>query len=116
MSFAATRALTTGNAFAFEVLMDLIRARGCGLRSTLPQIMPGMVVSAANAARPVTLSTPSGRMVRWPIHLLLVIMFMGEPPAFQPRLPERRGRSCHSRYIGRDCLRAINAPPPRSDS
>ena len=44
-----------------------MRACGCGLRRTLPQIMPGMVVSAANWARPVTLSMPSGRMVRWPI-------------------------------------------------
>ena len=33
-------------------------------RKILPQIMPGIVVSAAKAARPVTLSTPSGRMVR----------------------------------------------------
>ena len=60
MSFAVTTALTPGNASAFEVSIDLMRACGCGLRSTLPQIMPGMVVSAANAARPVTLSTPSG--------------------------------------------------------
>src|SRR6186997_853239 len=39
--------------------------------------MPDMLVSAANAARPVTLSMPSGRMVRWPIHLLLVTTFIG---------------------------------------
>src|SRR5207245_1185568 len=36
--------------------------------------------SAAKAARPVTLSTPSGRMVRWPIHLLLVTTFIGLAP------------------------------------
>src|SRR6187399_316660 len=77
MSRAVTTALTPGSASAFEVLIDLIRACGCGLRNTLPQIMPGMVVSAANCARPVTLSMPSGRMVRWPIHLLLVTTFIG---------------------------------------
>ena len=76
MSRAVTTALTPGSASAFEVSIDLMRACGCGLRSTLPQIMPGMLVSAANAARPVTLSTPSGRMVRWPIHLLSVTTFI----------------------------------------
>ncbi len=48
MSFAVTTALTPGSFSAFEVSIDLMRACGCGLRSTLPQIMPGMVVSAAN--------------------------------------------------------------------
>ena len=78
-SRAVTTALTPGSASAFEVSIDLMRACGCGLRKTLPQIMPGMVVSAAKAARPVTLSTPSGRMVRWPIHLLLVTIFIVPP-------------------------------------
>src|SRR5690349_14946793 len=77
MSFAVTTAFTPGSFSAFEVSIDLMRACGCGLRSTLPQIMPGMLVSAANWARPVTLSMPSGRMVRWPIHLLLVTRFIG---------------------------------------
>src|SRR5512138_2289888 len=77
MSLAVTTAFTPGSFSAFEVSIDLIRACGCGLRSTLPQIMPGMLVSAANWARPVTLSMPSGRMVRWPIHLLLVTTFIG---------------------------------------
>src|SRR4029450_7852625 len=78
MSFAVTTAFTPGSFSAFEVSIDLMRACGCGLRNTLPQIMPGMVVSAANWARPVTLSMPSGRMVRWPIHLLLgAARFMG---------------------------------------
>ena len=77
MSLAVTTAFTPGSFSAFEVSIDLMRACGCGLRNTLPQIMPGMVVSAANWARPVTLSMPSGRMVRWPIHLLLVTRFIG---------------------------------------
>ena len=47
MSFDVTTAFTPGSASAFAVLIDLMRACGCGLRSTLPQIMPGMVVSAA---------------------------------------------------------------------
>ena len=47
MSRADTTALTPGSASAFEVSIDLMRACGCGLRSTLPQIMPGMLVSAA---------------------------------------------------------------------
>ena len=80
MSRAVTTALTPGNASAFEVSIDLMRACACGLRLTLPQIMPGMVVSAAKAARPVTLSAPSGRMVRWPIHLLLVMTFIARTP------------------------------------
>ena len=70
ISRAVTTAFTPGSASALEVSMPMMRACACGLRRTLPQIMPGMVVSAAKAARPVTLSAPSGRMVRWPIHLL----------------------------------------------
>ena len=62
-SLAVMTAFTPGSAAAFEVSIDLIRACGCGLRSTLPQIMPGIWVSAAYAARPVTLSRPSGRRV-----------------------------------------------------
>src|SRR5689334_19628063 len=80
MSFEVTTAFTPGSFSALDVSIDLMRACGCGLRSTLPQIMPGMVVSAANWARPVTLSIPSGRMVRWPIHLLLVTRFIGLAP------------------------------------
>src|SRR3954454_4213078 len=76
ISRAVTTAFTPGSASALVVSIDLMRACGCGLRRILPQIMPGILVSAANAARPVTLSTPSGRMVRWPIHLLSVTMFM----------------------------------------
>src|SRR5262245_56783479 len=64
-------ALTPGSAAAFSRLMALMRACGWGLRKTLPTSMPGSVESAPNAARPVTLSTPSGRIVRFPIHLLL---------------------------------------------
>src|SRR5262245_8704564 len=46
--------------------------------------MPGCEKSAPKAARPVTFSTPSGRMVRLPIHLLSV-----EPFAVMPVLPFR---------------------------
>ena len=45
-SFAVTTAFTPGSASALEVSMPRIRAWACGLRSTLPQIMPGMVLSA----------------------------------------------------------------------
>ena len=47
MSLDVTTAMTPGSFSAFEVSIDLMRACGWGLRSTLPQIMPGMVVSAA---------------------------------------------------------------------
>ena len=51
--------------------MDLMRACACGLRSTLPTNMPGSDRSAPNRARPVTLSTPSGRTGRVPTHFNL---------------------------------------------
>src|SRR3546814_2813021 len=44
-SFAVTTAFTPGSASAFEVSMPRITACGCGLRSTLAQIIPGMVRS-----------------------------------------------------------------------
>jgi len=47
MSLAVITAWTPGIASAFEVSIDLMRAWGWGLRRTLPQIMPGMWVSAA---------------------------------------------------------------------
>ncbi len=47
MSFAVITAFTPGWASALLVSIDLMRACGCGLRNTLPQIMPGIVVSAA---------------------------------------------------------------------
>ena len=46
-SLAVTTAFTPASFSALAVLIDLMRACGCGLRSTLPQIMPGMLVSAA---------------------------------------------------------------------
>src|SRR5215510_4380426 len=63
-------ALTPGSACALSKLIDLIRAWGWGLRRTLPQSMPGLEKSAPKVARPVTLSSPSGLLVRLPIHLL----------------------------------------------
>ena len=68
-SAAVTMAFTPGSAAAAEVSMDLITACGCGLRSTLPMSCPGMLKSAPKRARPVTLSAPSGRFGRVPIHL-----------------------------------------------
>src|SRR5262245_21554330 len=68
-------ALTPGSASALSKLIDLMRACGCGLRSTLPNSIPGCEKSAPKAARPVTFSRPSGLMVRLPIHLLSVDPF-----------------------------------------
>ncbi len=48
------------------VSIDMMRACACGLRLTLPHSMPGIAMSAPNAARPMTLSTPSGRIGRVP--------------------------------------------------
>src|SRR5262249_21747388 len=59
-------AFTPGRASALEVSIDTMRAWGCGLRSTRPISWPGRLKSAPKRARPVTLSTPSGRMVRVP--------------------------------------------------
>src|SRR6185437_11080055 len=68
-SAAVITAFTPGSASAFFVLIDLIRAWACGLRLTLPHSMPGITVSAPNWARPITLSTPSGRIGRVPTTL-----------------------------------------------
>ncbi len=65
-SAPVTTAFTPGSASAFLVSMPRMRAWACGLRLMRPQIMPGMTKSAPNAARPVTLSTPSGRIGRVP--------------------------------------------------
>src|SRR6201998_3032793 len=59
-------ALTPGNAIALSVLIETIRAWACGLGLILPHNMPGIFISAPKLARPVTLSTPSGRMGRVP--------------------------------------------------
>src|SRR6516165_12502450 len=59
-------ALTPGKAIALSVLIDTIRAWAYGLRLILPHNMPGNFMSAPKLARPVTLSTPSGRMGRVP--------------------------------------------------
>src|SRR6476646_9857028 len=70
-SLAVTTALTPGSFSAFEVSIDLMMACGWGLRSTLPISWPGRLKSAPKRARPVTLSAPSGRSGRVPIHLYL---------------------------------------------
>src|SRR6185295_15108652 len=59
-------ALTPGSASAFQVSIETMRACGCGLRSTRPMSWPGRLKSAPKRARPVTLSTPSGRIWRVP--------------------------------------------------
>src|SRR5918996_3737699 len=71
MSWKSSRvitALTPGSARALEMSIDLILACGWGLLRTLPTSMPGKEKSAPKRARPVTLSTPSGRTGRVPIH------------------------------------------------
>ena len=67
-SALVTIAFTPCSAAAFEVSMDLIFAWAWGLRNTAPVNMPALKVSAPNFARPVTLSTPSGRIGRVPTH------------------------------------------------
>ena len=62
-------AFTPGRASAWEVSMDRMRAWAWGLRRIPPTSIPGSEWSAANRARPVTLSTPSGRTGRDPTHL-----------------------------------------------
>ena len=59
-------AFTPGSASAFDVSIETIFACGCGLRSTRPMSWPARLKSAPKRARPVTLSTPSGRIVRVP--------------------------------------------------
>src|SRR6185503_11821895 len=68
-SMPVTTALTPASFWAAEVSIDFMRACACGLLSTLPTIWPAMAKSAPNLARPVTLSTPSGRSGRVPTHL-----------------------------------------------
>ena len=46
-SFAVTTAFTPASFSAFDVSMRRMTAWACGLRNTLPQIIPGMVLSAA---------------------------------------------------------------------
>src|SRR5205807_9549775 len=65
-SSEVTMALTPGSFSALSILIDMMRAWACGLRLTLPHSMPGMTMSAPKLARPVTLSTPSGRIGRVP--------------------------------------------------
>ena len=65
-SSRVTTAFTPGSASALEVSIDTMRAWACGLRSTRPMSWPARLKSAPKRARPVTLSTPSGRIVRVP--------------------------------------------------
>ena len=65
-SLAVITARTPGNASALLVSMDLILAWAWGLRNTLARSVPVKFVSSPYRARPVTLSTPSGRTGRLP--------------------------------------------------
>ena len=65
-SSAVITACTPGSFNALLVSIDTMRACACGERFTLPHSMPGRTESAPNMARPVTLSTPSGRTGRVP--------------------------------------------------
>ncbi len=65
-SAAVTTAFTPGSFSALRASIDTMRACACGERFTLPHSMPGITMSAPNMARPVTLSTPSGRIGRVP--------------------------------------------------
>ncbi len=78
-----TMALTPGRASALVVSMDTMRAWACGERSTAPSNMPASVRSAPKRARPVTLSTPSGRMGRVPTTsgTVVALGIVGDGPA-----------------------------------
>ena len=65
-SAAVSTACTPGIASAFEVSMLLIRACAWGLRFTRAYSVPTGRASTPYSARPVTLSTPSGRTGRVP--------------------------------------------------
>ena len=65
-SAAVTTARTPGIAAAAEVSMATIRAWAWGERRIAPVNIPGADMSAPYWARPVTLSTPSGRFGRVP--------------------------------------------------
>ena len=68
-SSAVTTALTPGTASAALASIPAIRAWAWGLRRMRPTSIPGIVKSAPKFARPVTLSSPSGRTGRVPTHL-----------------------------------------------
>ena len=61
-SLEVTTARTPGSFSALLVSIETIFACACGERSTLPHSMPAIFMSAPNWARPVTFSTPSGRI------------------------------------------------------
>ena len=68
-SFSVCQQWYPGSFIAADASMPRIRACGWGLRSTLPTSCPGSDRSAPKRARPVTLSTPSGRAGRVPMML-----------------------------------------------
>ena len=78
-----------------------------------------MARSAPNLARPVTLSTPSGRIGRVPTQLNSELGRPSPSPASvrllssRRRRRARRGRSCRSRCSGTGCRPASSAPRSR---
>src|SRR5215475_14725951 len=88
-------AFTPGSASALDVSIETTRAWAWGLRSTRPTSWPGRLKSAPNRARPVTLSTPSGRTVRVPTYVwgrscsVVVASAMSAPPHVRGRVHHR---------------------------
>src|SRR5262249_49834944 len=87
-------AFTPGSASAFDVSIFTMRACACGLRNTRPTSWPGRLKSAPKRARPVTLSTPSGRTVRVPMYVWgrscsVVASAMSTPPHVRGRVHHR---------------------------
>src|SRR5262252_8038817 len=107
-------ALTPGSARAFSKLIDLMRACGWGLRRILPHNMPGLEKSAPKVARPVTLSSPSGLLVRLPIHLLFepfaVIAALSLPFRLAPAADCRRGSPTLPRCHYLDAIASMSLP------
>src|SRR5665213_3244576 len=115
-------AFTPVNCSALEVSIFRILACACGERKTNPISWPGIDASAPYRARPVTLSTPSGRGTRVPITLNFFSTnfgFMESSDIFslsfllQPL--GRRVQFCHSQCSGRDYPQAQNESLLRTD-
>src|SRR5215510_1137713 len=109
-SLTVITALTPGNASAFAVLMDLMRAWAWGLRSTLPCNMPVRRISPPYTARPVTLSAPSGRIGRVPMTLYSAVASAIMPSPSRWLHPRQPGQFYRIPYSGTDYQPTSNAP------
>src|SRR5947207_3274872 len=74
-------AFTPASARALEMSIDVMRACGCGLRSTRPKSMPGSDTSDVYVALPVTRSPASIRCVAWPNTFISVSAIEGDAEA-----------------------------------